>query len=358
VPESTRMAAANQLARSQQAARSSASLWASGHLAEGLRLGVESLELSIDATSELAAALEPAEPLPAAEASPPTEAEPADDSAEPAEEAPAPDAEATDDGSPAAEEPPEPVETEPAAPSTSPTSTSPDWQALLLDRCVRPRRIERIARVVERTTTEPLPELDKLVAAPHALILRDAGRAGRLVRHVATPLSKTGRGMLALRLTRWFFVLLPLLVLAGIAVVAFEPPPAIRATASAHYQNRSRFEPGRVVDGNTETEWLLPNKTKGWIDLEFDPPRRVNRIGILNAVNGGHRDRSTKAYRIEVYARGRRIRTIGGSFTGLQSRRAQRERFVYLGVSRVEKIRVHVLSYSGKGAGIAEITID
>lgn len=379
VPEDVRSEAHLALARGAQLAGASASLWASGHLADALRLAGDAFTATLSATVAAAAATEAPEGARAADAvwqgAAGTEG-----AAEPPPEDPCGPTSAVGGSSGAVPEPTSAVEEPsgvaagtasgadtppegacgptPEVDASSEADDPPGWAALLVRRGAGPGLLEEVARLEARLSTRPLPALDAEVGGAHATLLRRLLRAERQVRLRVEPLAHSPGSLWTLQARRVFFLLLPLLVVAAGAAVAFAPPSRIHAHASATYQGRTTFEADRAVDGDPNTEWLLPDDTVGWLDLELDPPRRVGKVTIRNAANASYNDRGTKGYRVEVYARGRRVRSYTGEFETRGGRRPSRERVQWIGLARVEKIRVDVISWHGKGGGIAEVTFE
>ncbi len=220
----------------------------------------------------------------------------------------------------------------------------------------------RGSRLVERTRAAigalELPVSNNEIDADLAAIFVDARAAHLVIRRALAPALRSPSSVKWLRARRLAISTAPLVVLAVLTTLAFMPPPATRAQASAVFNDRARYQAEKVLDHDPSSEWLLPNKSRGWLELVFDQPRRVEKVRILNAVNGRRRDRGTKDFIVQVYRRGNRIRSFAGTFPSVQARRTRREQFIFVGLSEVSKVRVEVRSWHKHGGGFAEVSVD
>lgn len=125
----------------------------------------------------------------------------------------------------------------------------------------------------------------------------------------------------------------------------------VRVEASAVYS--AAIPASYAIDELENTEWLLPDATLGWIDLQFPRARRIHDVMVLNGHNRMYVDRATKRFRLTAYD-GHKIRaTAEGEFPALTAARSALE--VKLHAKHVTRLRLEVLSYFGSGAAIAEI---
>jgi hypothetical protein len=131
-------------------------------------------------------------------------------------------------------------------------------------------------------------------------------------------------------------------------------PKTVRAEASASYGER--FPPANAVDGRNETEWLLPDRTTGWLDLWLGPPRKVKAIKVLNAHNGPYDDRATKEWHVEVYGKGAQLaKAIDGSFPEFSN--DPQSVTIPIDAGDVERIRFEIRGFHRTGGGVAEIEV-
>lgn len=131
-------------------------------------------------------------------------------------------------------------------------------------------------------------------------------------------------------------------------------PSELRAEASAVYS--AQFLPFRAVDGEITSEWLLPDRTTGWIELTISAPRKVKKVRLMNARNVPYNDRATNAFRVEAFYEGQVLSSGEGSFNGFSPNPNWRE--IELDGRRADKIKVWVNSFTEAGGGFAEITIE
>jgi hypothetical protein len=125
----------------------------------------------------------------------------------------------------------------------------------------------------------------------------------------------------------------------------------VLVTASASFHGR--FPAESVIDGDPDTEWLLPGGERGWVQLEFQTPQRIDKVRLLNGHNGLWNDRATEKYLLELRAADGPRRSIAGRFERLEPRPEWVEHEI--GIEDVERIRLRVISYHGYGGGLAEI---
>lgn len=138
-----------------------------------------------------------------------------------------------------------------------------------------------------------------------------------------------------------------------VAAFALRPTPTIKATASASWD--ARYEPARVVDGSERTDWLLPDKTSGWIQLQLIPERKVRRIRVLNARNLGFADRGTHEFHVEALRRGQVVKSFDGRFEAASAEPDWRSFDVD---AKVDAVKLDVRSWYLAGGGFGEIAVE
>lgn len=304
-PDAARASVKAHLALARQKADASETLLEAGHLAEAIQLGRQAYLEVIAAAEDLATDDEP-------------EAEPNADEV------------------PAADVPP-----------------LARWRAPLAARGVSASDLEAIGAVASVASGSAWPTFDGEVGSDDEARLRrllsKRAEVDRALAHAGdTPLE-----IRSLRLRRRVLLALGLSAVAAILVAVLRPTPPRPVTASARFG--PEFGEELAIDGRPDTEWLLPDHQDGWIELSVDPPRRIERVAILNAHNPPHNDRATTTYAIEVYAGSTLARTIDGRFAFSASPQPVT---TDIGVEDVERIRVNVRSVHGLGGGLAEITLE
>jgi hypothetical protein len=128
------------------------------------------------------------------------------------------------------------------------------------------------------------------------------------------------------------------------------------AVASAYLLSPPGFPPANAVDGDANTEWILPLGFPGWIDVHFERPRALRAVRLLNAHNRTHNDLASRDYRVEVFAGGRMVGGAQGAFSGINPAGSwARHPIAARGVTRV---RVWVDTFHGAAGGLGEIEFE
>ncbi|MBN8612061.1 MAG: hypothetical protein J0L92_15815 [Deltaproteobacteria bacterium] len=381
----------------KQRADAAESLWAAGHPAEALRLLVdafgttrEASEAWLDATGT--APIEPTKAEPAAVSEPATASEsasepatvsesatasaPVSESATDSESATASES-ATDSESATASE--SAMDSEAAAasePAAAPASEVPfasepqpaastavvatvDGSSLarfLAQRSASGASLERLASLEKDLAATTLPQLDADVQPTHGDLFDRLTDTRTQVARALADVTLLPRELTFRRAGR----ITTVVALSAIAIVgsylATRTPEGVHARASAHFNELPDFEPGRVLDGNTETSWLLPDRTAGWVEVTINPSRTVSRIRVLNTHNVPYNDRASLQYRIQVFAHGSEARVIDGAFEFSASPAWVTHD---LGsIEGVDRVRFEVRSWHQHGGGLAEIAIE
>ena len=148
-------------------------------------------------------------------------------------------------------------------------------------------------------------------------------------------------------------------VAAIVAIVLFaslgRTPRTLRIEGKTQWSDQ--FPPTNAVDGRDDTEWLLPDRSPGNVDLWIGPPRPLKALKILNAFAAPYGDRGTKDFRFTVYERGGHVaKTVEGKL-----HRAVPPAWVEIPLETdvaIERIRFEVKSWQREGAGIAEFAVE
>ncbi len=91
--------------------------------------------------------------------------------------------------------------------------------------------------------------------------------------------------------------------LAAMLFLALRPGPPIAAVASGTYDRAPDHGPDAVLDGDPDTQWLMPDASAGWLELRFDAPRAVEGLGIRNGTNAPYRDRAVERIEVALFDR-------------------------------------------------------
>jgi hypothetical protein len=195
----------------------------------------------------------------------------------------------------------------------------PSWNGDL-----RPEN-RRYFRSAIRTSEAALEHLSPLVMAP-----------GRIV------------------IARWMLVAAVVGVATAIGATTLSVRNAVDVRASASF-NEIQYQPRNAVDGKTNTEWLLPTNTTGWIEVSFRP-RLIKEVRLLNASNAPHMDRATHDFRIEGYLNKHLVHTSKHSFAKFEE--SPKWLTVPVSPSHVDTLRIVIESQHKFGGGLAELTYD
>lgn len=294
VADADRGAITDTLALGRQKVQAGDALWNNGHVAEGLRLGREALDATLEAAPLVARA--------------------------------------TGDGAPG------------------------EIASILAKRGLSPAAIARVIDVRARAHAEALPPRDAEVSRTHAALYDAMQLARRDVDRALDPASRPPRTIRLERAGRIALAVLAVLIVVGAAAFALWPRHGLHAEASAQFGTGHTFAPSNAIDGQPETEWLLPDAVSGHVEVRSWPAQRVERVVLLNARNPPYHDRASREYRVELFAGDRSLRTIEGAFESLE--RDPEPVAIDVGIDGVDRVRVTIVSWHGLGGGLAEITIE
>jgi hypothetical protein len=347
----------------KQRADAAESLWAAGHPAEALRLLVDAFEKTreacdvwLDATGAAKPTPPPVLPTPTAASADEKDAS-ADEKDASADEkdASADEKDASADEKDAKIDAAPKIDAQPAAATVSMAGASVIARFLrggaAADSVVR--RLEDLEKELAATT---LPALDAEVLPAHGDLFDRLTDTRTAVARALADVTLVPRELTFRRIGRaTTVVVLSLVAIVG-SYLALRTPEGIHARASAHFNEMPDFEPSRVLDGNTETSWLLPDRTAGWVEVTINPARPVSRIRVLNTHNAPYNDRGTLQYRITVFAHGSEAQTLDGTF---EFSAAPAWVTHDLGsVEGVDRVRFEVRTWHQHGGGLAEIAIE
>ena len=214
--------------------------------------------------------------------------------------------------------------------------------------------IDALKRHVE---ISPLPRLDADVSTQHAEQWRELLRARGDVDADVFPVLASAKEIQRSRIVR-IAVTVGLVVVTVIGLIlALRTEPKVGATASGWLGRRPQFEPAKAIDGDRSTEWLLEDRTNGWIEVTLDPPRDITAVKLLNAHNPPYEDRGTQAFRIELFSGSRSVGTANGRLPPQPPPPREPHRVAVRG-SNVDRVRFSSISYYRIGGGLAEIEFE
>jgi hypothetical protein len=196
-----------------------------------------------------------------------------------------------------------------------------------------------------------LAEVDKVA---RVTFLADASRAHQALYEAVAPYTLDTRSLRRAQLRRAAAIVAYAVFGVYLVLSIVRRPATLSAEASGSYS--ATFFPSKAIDGDPASEWLLPDRTTGWIDIELSPPRPVKTVRLLNARNIPYNDRATGQYRVESFFKGTSVFGVDDAFAGFNPAPTARE--VTLDGQTVDHIKVFVKSWHEGGAGFAEITIE
>jgi hypothetical protein len=305
----------------KQRGDASESLWAAGHPAEGLRLAID----AVDRTREAAARWLEA-----------TGAGPATTGTKPE----------TDTGVATDTE----TATEPQAPS------DPTLARFLRARGASPGTVEAAIALEKELATTTLPVMDVDVGAAQSELFDRVTDVRASLARALGDVTLAPRELRLRRAGRIATVVVLCLVTVVGAYLALRVPEGVHARASAHFNDMPDFEPSRILDGNAETSWLLPDRSQGWVEVTLNPARTVTRVRLLNTYNAPYRDRATLAYQLQLFSGGREVQSVDGAFEFSASPAWVTHDFG--SVAGVDRVRFTVRTWYQFGGGLAELAIE
>lgn len=189
------------------------------------------------------------------------------------------------------------------------------------------------------------PELERELSPPHReLLTRLASGRRRCIRRLRASHPRSRR-------VRRLALVAAGLVLSGLVFLLFRNAP----TAQASDTYSGDFPASQAIDGLSKTEWLLPQRQTGWLELAFTRPRTVREVRLHNAQNSHFLDRATKSFKVEAYSRSRVVATARGEFPPIEAKAGSVT--VELAARDVTHVRITVESFYGNGGGLAEVSV-
>lgn len=125
------------------------------------------------------------------------------------------------------------------------------------------------------------------------------------------------------------------------------------AHASASFSNA--YRPAHALDGLEATEWLLPETSRGWIDIFPPKPRTLHGVRLLNAHNAYNLDRATRKVRVTAYSETGPVGSVEGEYEKLTQDTSILD--LRLEAEHVVRVRIEVLGFFARGGGFAEIEL-
>jgi hypothetical protein len=178
---------------------------------------------------------------------------------------------------------------------------------------------------------------------------RHATRAAETVLERLSPLVSPPRKIV---LARWVRVGGSLAVVAAALLTFLSIWTAVDVRPSASF-SEVQHGPKNLIDGKTNTEWLLPNGVGGWVDVSFRA-RKLTQIAVMNARNLPYAERGTQDFRVELYRDKKQVFTEKRKFPKFD----EKESWLTVAVPNLEvdTIKLVVDSHHKNGGGFAELS--
>lgn len=199
-----------------------------------------------------------------------------------------------------------------------------------------------------------LPSLDDQVTKDHAARFRALVARQIRLGDENPELELDAKQIVGLRVTRIASVVCALLVAAGLVAFAARGSRTLRAKASASWD--ARFEAANAVDGNETTEWILPDRAAGWIELDVVPRRKIDRIKLMNVRNPPNADRATKEFHVDLLDGGKVVKSFDGQFDAYSATPSWQT--LAVGGVKGDRVRIEIRSWFLSGGGLAEIQVE
>ncbi|MFK7987757.1 MAG: discoidin domain-containing protein [Sandaracinaceae bacterium] len=242
-------------------------------------------------------------------------------------------------------------------PAPAPSGTSGVWRDTLTSRGLSASKVQKLATLLASLERDTLPALDADVGSDHGALFRDVIAARRAAERALVPASMTMGQLMRAQTGRWLGAITLLALLAGGIFLLVRTPRSETATASDTYDNsRPDFQASHAIDDDEATEWILPNRVGGWVDVRLSPPRDLSTVRLRNGNNRLMMDRAVKDYTLELYSDDEEVFSQGGQFSGIVRDPGWSD--FEVNATQVDRIRVVVRTWHGDGACLAEIDWD
>jgi hypothetical protein len=143
-----------------------------------------------------------------------------------------------------------------------------------------------------------------------------------------------------------------LVIVAVLIATSLVGRPSVTASSSFPYEPHPA---SYALDGMAATEWLLPDGTPGWLQIDFSSPRRIRSVRLLNAHNRYFMDRASERVRVTAFSGQWPVATVEGRFDRINIERSQLD--LPLDAEKVSRLRVEILSFFRIGGGLAEVEV-
>lgn len=129
-----------------------------------------------------------------------------------------------------------------------------------------------------------------------------------------------------------------------------------RATVTSLADYTPDFASPRAIDGDPQTEWLLPDHRPAFIDISLPTRRAVHGLTLTNGHNAPYLDRAAKSVHVIVFDDDVKVDEKTVTFTEIDKEPSARA--VNLKGKVATRVRLDVLEHFGLGGAIAEVEVN
>ncbi|HEY0715591.1 MAG TPA: hypothetical protein VGF45_23115 [Polyangia bacterium] len=209
------------------------------------------------------------------------------------------------------------------------------------------RMVERAAALMAACSA---PVRNAEVTADHRRAFAAMTKATAILLDAARPFADSPTTVVLRRFARiGTLALIVLVVVLGLQR-AFAVDERFTVSASASF-DPATFSADKATDGDPKTEWLLPSRSRGWIEAKFSR-RDLRQIHVRNAQNRPHADRGTRGFRVELYREGNLVHSSKHAFTRFGG--DPEELDLLIKAEDVDAIRIMVDEFHKVGGGLSE----
>lgn len=238
-----------------------------------------------------------------------------------------------------------------ATPDPDPAGSAPPRTLAQLG--ASPPELELLGRA-QQAAGQQRPAHNRAVTRAHQSRLDDALRATQIARRLLGRLLQSPRVIVVRGGLRLGATAALVLLASGWFIHSCLDRGLLGVTATMSY-DLSEHAPAMAVDRNLATEWLLPNRTLGTLEIRL-APRPLRLVRLRNARNGVYNDRGTQDFHVECYSAGKQVCRLAGSFPLFETTPGWNR--LPLDVGRVDTLKIVVDSYHKSGGGLAEVSWD
>jgi hypothetical protein len=209
-----------------------------------------------------------------------------------------------------------------------------------------------ITGIAAALVNTPAPDRNDDVTSAHRRTFAALTAATAALLDAAKPLAETPANVKLRRLGR--LATLGLLALVGALAIqrAFAVDESFTIAASGSY-DAIKFGPDKAADRDPKTEWLLPSRATGWVEVKFSR-RDLRHVHLRNAHNPPFADRGTRSFRLELYREGHLVHSSKHAFSRFDAEPETLE--LVIKGDDVDGLRILIDDHHKNGGGLSELS--